>query len=179
MRVMKWFFPLVLIVVLFSVPALAKDKNIKIGYINLQKALNESEAGVAAKDYLQTEMTEKEKELNVEQESLKALKDEMDEKQAIWNDETRKAKALVFNQQSKALQEKFMKFGEELNKKTKQSEAQIIEDLSKIVEKIAKKEGFTYVFERSVAGLLVAPDGNNLTQDVIDAYDKKYREENK
>ncbi|MBI5491490.1 MAG: OmpH family outer membrane protein [Deltaproteobacteria bacterium] len=157
--------------ILSAVSVRAAD--VKIGYANLQKALNECDAGIKAKDTLKDEAKKLEDELNVKQEELKKMKDELDKKASVWNKETREAKEKEFKTKSQDFQQKFMDYGEQLNKRKQDVEAQIIEDLRDVVEEIAKKKNFTYVFEKSVGGLLYAPSDADLTDEVIKVYNKR------
>lgn len=161
----------ILALLIVSLPAGAAE--LKIGYANLQKALNECEAGIKAKDTIKNEAEKLEGELNKKQEDLKKLKDEIDKKASVWNKETRDAKEKEFKTKSQEFQKKFMDYGEQLNKKKQDTEAKIIQELRAVVEDIAKKKGYTFVFERSVGGVLYAPKDADLTDEVIKAYDKK------
>lgn len=146
---------------------------LKIGYANLQKALNECQAGIKAKDALKVEAEGLENELSKKQEELKKMKDELDKKSSVWNKETRDAKEKDFKARTADFQKKFMEYGEDLNKKKQETEARIIKELRDVVEEIAKKKGLTFVFERSVGGLLYAPPEFDLTDEVIKAHDAK------
>ena len=146
---------------------------VKIGYINLQKALNECQAGIKAKEDLKVEAQGLEEELGKKQEELKKMKEELDSKSKVWNKETREAKEKDFRTRTADFQKKFMDYGEELNKKKQDSEAKIIKELRDIVEETAKKKGLTFVFEKSVGGLLYAPKDLDLTDEVIKAYDAR------
>lgn len=152
-------------------PAAAAD--LKIGYANLQKALNECQAGIKAKDALKEEAEGLEGELGKKQEELKKLKEEIDKKASVWNKDTKEAKEREFKAKTADFQKKFMDYGEELNKKKQETEARIIKELRDVVEEIAKKKGLTFVFEKSVGGLLYAPRELDITDDVIKAYDAK------
>lgn len=154
-----------------AAPAAAAD--VKIGYVNLQKALNECQAGIKAKEDLKVEAEGLEAELGKKQEELKKMKDELDSKAKVWNKETKEAKEKDFRTKTADFQKKFMDYGEELNKKKQDSEARIIKDLRDIVEEIAKKKGMTFVFEKSVGGLLYAPSDADLTDEVIKASDAR------
>lgn len=166
MRMTKVLGAVIIAIALFvSGQALAAEQ--KIGYANLQRALNECDAGMKAKDDLKNEAEKLESELNKEQESLKKLKDELDTKGAVWNKETRDSKEKEFKARSADFQKKFMEYGEELNKRKQDTEARIIDDLRGIVEEIAKKKGMTFVFERSVGGILYAPKDLDITDEVI------------
>ncbi|GMR05213.1 MAG: hypothetical protein BMS9Abin24_005 [Thermodesulfobacteriota bacterium] len=164
---------LILAILLFSLPAGAAG--LKLGYANLQRALNESLAGQEAKQILQKEAQKLEDALNVKQESLKKMKEEIDKKSAIWNQETRDAKERDFQARSQEFQKQFMKYGEDLNKKKQEVESDIIKALRDTVEALAKKEGYTYIFERSVGGILYAPAQDDITPKVIKMYDKSFK----
>lgn len=146
---------------------------LKLGYANLQKALNECEAGKKAKEDIKDEAEKLEGELNKEQESLKKLKDELDKKGSVWNKETRDAREKEFKARTAEFQKKFMEYGEQLNKKKQDTESRIIADLRDIVEEIAKKKGMTMVFEKSVGGILYAPKELDLTDEVIKTYNSR------
>lgn len=153
----------------------ARAAELKIGYANLQRALNECDAGLKAKDTLKDEAKKLEDQLNVKQEELKKLKDEIDKKSNVWNKETKETKENEFKAKSQDFQKQYVQYGDDLNKKKQDTEAKIIDDLRDVVEELAKKKGYTYVFERSVGGLLYAPPQDDLTDEVIKVYNKQYR----
>ena len=66
-----------------------------------------------------------------------------------------------------------MQYGEDLNKRKQEIESKIIQGLRDTVEEIAKKKGYSYVFEKSVGGLLYAPADADLTPEVIKAFNAK------
>ncbi len=156
-----------------SAQAFAAD--LKIGYADLQRALNECTAGIKAREDLQTEAKQKEEELNGKQEELKKLKDEMDEKGAVWNEDTRKAKEQEFREKSREFQKRFAQYGEEFNRKREETEKRIIEELRDVVEEVAKDKGYTFIFEATVGGILYAPPSADVTDAVIKAYDGKVK----
>ncbi|MFQ5465655.1 MAG: OmpH family outer membrane protein [Thermodesulfobacteriota bacterium] len=161
------------------VGATAGAAEVKIGYANLQRALNECKAGIKAKADLKEEAQKLEKELQTQQEGLKKLKEEIDKKAKVWNKETRERKEQDFKVKSQEFQKQFVDYGEELNKKKQATEARIIGELRDVVEEIAKKKKYSYVFERSVGGLLYAPEDADLTDEVIEIYDKKFKAKGK
>ncbi len=78
---MKRMMLLVLAVVLMASSALAAET--KIGYLDMQRALNTSEAGKAAKDQLQDKLKKYQEQINVKQADLTKLKNDL-EKQGIF-----------------------------------------------------------------------------------------------
>ncbi|MEK6791083.1 MAG: OmpH family outer membrane protein [Deltaproteobacteria bacterium] len=170
----KLIMPFIFVVV-FVLAGGASAKDMKLAHANLQKALNDSAAGVAAKNALQEEAKKLEEALNVKQESLKKMKSEMDKMAAVWTKEARDLKEAEFRTKNQEFQKQYMDYGEELNKKKQEREAQIINELRSIVEDMAKKKGYVYVFERSLGGLLYAPAQDDITDEVIKLYDERFK----
>src|SRR4051812_23606852 len=75
-----------LTILLSSAPALAE---LKVGYVDLQRALLEVEEGRSAKARLQSVLDLKQKELDKEQESLKKEKETLDKQASAMSEEVR------------------------------------------------------------------------------------------
>ncbi|MEK6760219.1 MAG: OmpH family outer membrane protein [Deltaproteobacteria bacterium] len=173
MRFFKRLAVVMMAAALFAAPAAAGE--IKIGYANLQKALNESEAGLKAKDDLKVADQKLEEEFKTKQEDLKKMKEEIDKKGIAWNKETREKKETEFKARVQEFQKGFMQKGDELNKKKSEAEAKIITDLRDVVSSFAKEKSYTYIFEGSVGVILHAPADADITNEIIKAYNAKRR----
>ena len=160
---------------LLLLTASAYGANIKIGHANLQKALNECQAGAEAKDELKAAAEKLEEALNTKQLELKSLKDEIDKKGAVWNKDTLEAKEQNLMDKSQDFQQQFVDSNEQLNALKMEKEGAIIKELTDLVQELAQKKGYSYVFERSIGGLIHAPDKDNLTGEVIKLHNKRYR----
>ena len=170
MKNMKVLSVVILAVFVFSVPAYAKE--LKLGYVNLQRALMESDAGKAAREKLKKDAEVKETELTEQQTELKALNDDIEKKADVWNEETRRAKEIELRKKGQEFQDKYVQYEQELNLKEKETIEEIIKGLSVTVKDIARKDGYDYIFEKAAGGILVAPDGDDLTDKVIESFDK-------
>ncbi len=174
LKMLSMFFAALLIL---SHPALAKEKEKQlIGYANLQRALNECDAGKKAVDALKEEAKKLEEALNERQEELKKMKDEMDKKSSVWNKDVLEAKDREFKGKSQEFQKQFMEYNDQLNKKKQEREEQIINELRDIVEEIAKQKGYSYIFERSVGGILYAPPEADITDEIIKTHNKRVKQ---
>lgn len=161
-------------IMLFTLPALAKDKEQLIGYVNLQKALNESEAGIKAKEFLRDESKKIDDSLTTKQEELKKLRDDLEKKGSVMTKEGKEAKEQELRTKGQDFQKIYMELNEQLGKKQQEKQEQIIGELYEIVDEVARKRGFTYVFERSM-GLLYAPPEGDITEDVIKTHNKRFK----
>jgi outer membrane protein len=154
---------------LAAVPALAAE--VKLGYVDLQKALNLSAAGKTAKEKIQKKVKEHEGAIDARQKELRKLKDELDKQQLLLSEEARGAKERDYQQKLKEFQRYTKDIQEELQQQDAEFTRQILEELFKVIRGIGEKEGFTMIFEQSESSLLYADDKVDLTDKVIQAYD--------
>ena len=164
------------LVVLFAVLLRAEAAELRIAHVDLQRALNESEAGTRAKEELKNEAKKLEDELSGKQEELKKLKEDIDKKGDLWNKETKEAKEKELQQKSQSFQKDYMQYGEELDKKKRLREEKIIKEIKETVRSVAKEKGYTYVLESSMGGILYAPQEADITGEVLKAYNKSQKD---
>lgn len=174
MKMLKWFLPVLALVLLFNTNARAAD--MKIGYVALLQAMYESTEGKATVAYLKKEAKKREAEVEKKSDELVALSIEIKEKESVWNPETLKAKVQVFRMKEDEMRRLVNRHTQEFNKQKQQNERQIEEDLRAIVNQVAKEKGYTHIFDITLNVLLVMPEEDNITEDVIKAYDKSKAE---
>ncbi len=158
----------VLAVLFLAAPAFAAD--VKIGYIDLQKALNSSDAGKAAKEKIGKTVQEYQGTVEARQKELKKLKDDLDKQTLVLSDEARAAKEREYQQKLKDYQRFTKDIQEELQQKDADYTRQILEDLLKLVKEIGQKEGYTVILEQAESSILYADEKIDLTEKVISAY---------
>ena len=76
--------------VLLGAGAAPAQEPIKVAFVDMQKALNESKAGKKALAELQKLMEERKSGLQKQKEALEKKKDELDKQSLLLNEETRK-----------------------------------------------------------------------------------------
>lgn len=149
-------------------PRLARAEQ-KIAYVDLQRAIEETDDGKKVKARLKSEFEKKQKELDQRQEELKKMKAELDRQRAVLSKEAMATKEQEFAQKFQQLQETYMRLQQDLQRKEAEEMQRLIKKMSAIVAQIAQAEGVTYVFERN-AGLLYAPPALDLTNELIRKY---------
>ena len=79
----------------------------KIGYVDLNRALNEVNEGKRAKAKLEADGKAKKQKLEILQNDLKKLKDELEKKRLILSAQALKDKEMVFQQKFVELQKRY------------------------------------------------------------------------
>ncbi|MBE0503416.1 MAG: OmpH family outer membrane protein [Desulfuromonadales bacterium] len=162
---------LILLLLTFFAAATVSAADTKIGYVDLQKALNNCEAGKVAKEKISVKVKEYETQIEQKQKDLKKLKDDLDKQGLILSDDKRAAKKRDFDQKLKDLERFTKDIQEELQQQDAEYTRQIITDFSKIINDLGAKEGYTAIFEKTESALLYADQKADLTDKAIKAYD--------
>ena len=147
----------------------AHAEDAKVGTIDMQKAIQSSEAGRKAKSELESAFNKKKKELDEQGAALKKNQEDFTKKQAALSDSAKR-------EQGQKLQEKMMKYQEllqksnvEIQKKEQEMSAPIIASIRTKASDIAKKKGFTILLEKNENIVIYSDDKNDITEEVIKA----------
>lgn len=163
---------LFILLVGFTVNSFAAEE-MKMGFVDMQKAIQETAAGKKAKKDLEDEFNKKKKELEKKEADLKKMNDDLEKKSLVLTDEVKQKKAQELQQEMLKYREIVAKSQMEIQKKERDLTAPIVQKLRDIVDEIAKKEGFTMVLEKSEQSVLWAKKDLDLTDRVIKEADKK------
>ncbi|WP_373049447.1 OmpH family outer membrane protein [Vulgatibacter sp.] len=147
----------------------------KIGYVNLQRALNEVTEGQAAKAKLKSQFEQSQKQLDQEQKALKAKKDELDKKRLAMDEATLRQKMGELDKELVRVSGLYAKLQKELSEAEAQATKQIFAKMQQVVSQIAEQEGFTYVLEANESGIVYAPPSLDLTNDLVRKYNATYK----
>ena len=141
----------------------------KIGYIDMQRALNTSESGKLAKDQLQEKLKKYQEQINAKQAELQKLKNDLEKQGLTLNEATRAAKEKDYQQKLKDFQ-RFTKDAEEdLQARDAELTKKILGTLEKIVQEYGKTNGYVMIFDARGAGLLYADKAVDLTDPILKA----------
>jgi outer membrane protein len=164
------------LVLLLGAPALAvAAPEGKIGYIDLQKALNVSEAGKNAKEKIAGMVKQHETTVENRQKELKKLKDDLDKQAMLLSEEARASKERDYQQKLRDFQRMTKDIQEELQQADADHTRQIIEGLLKVVKEIGDKEGYALILELTEGSIVYADPKLDITDKAIKAYDARQR----
>jgi len=157
---------------LVSVPA-ALAADMKVGYVDLQKALNLSSAGKAAKEKMRAKFKDYDADVQKKQDELKKLKEELEKQAMLLSPEARAAKERDYQQKVKDYQRLTKDIQEELQQTDAEFTRKILEEIFKVVQNIGKQEGYTLILEKTESSILYASDGIDMTDRVIQVFDRQ------
>jgi outer membrane protein len=144
----------------------------KIGYIDLQKVMLESDKGKGAKKTLTDEVEKLKKNLNQKQEEIQKLKDSLEKQGATITPEARAEREKQYQTKLKDYQRMATDFESELRQKDVEASTKILKDLEEVVKKLGDTEKFTLILEKTQSGILFGSQSADITDKVIALYNE-------
>jgi outer membrane protein len=162
---------LVLCLSVLSVPSAWGQERVKIGFIDIQRAISESTAGKRAKDKFQSQVKKAETDLLKEKQELERLKSDLDKKGPLMKEEERRNLEADLQRRYVNYQRTMGDQQQELRQKEGALTADILKDLEKIVNEVGKSEKFTLILERSQ--ILYSDQGIDVTNKVVELFNSR------
>ncbi|MFH2012933.1 MAG: OmpH family outer membrane protein [Pseudomonadota bacterium] len=146
---------------------------VKIGYIDLQSALNMSDAGKEAKKMFSEKAEKVQKTLEAKQDELKKLKESLEKQNLILSEKARTEKEKEYQKKLKDFERLYKDSSDEFKREEMEISNKIINELVKIVNKIGKEDNYTIILEKTRSSVLYASDTVDLTDKVIKAHNEQ------
>lgn len=147
------------------------QERVKIGYIDIQRVISESQAGKRARDRFQAQVKKAEGDILKERQDLERLKSDLDKKGPLLKDEERRNLEADLQKRSVILQRSMSDHQQDLQVKNNEMMSEILKELEKIVNEVGKAEKFTLILERSQ--ILYSDQGIDITSKVIETYNSR------
>jgi outer membrane protein len=149
-------------------PSTAFAEDMKLGFVDLQRALNETDDGRKAKAALKKVFDQKQKELDEQQNALKKDIEDLDKKRTLLPPDQVREKEAELQSRMQKVQQTYLRHQQDLSSKEQEATAKIYERMNKIIAKIAASESFTMIVDKSA--LVFAKPHLDLTNELIRRY---------
>ena len=159
-------FLLAAVLVLASSSAFAQE--MKLGFVDMQRALNETEDGRKAKADLKKVFDQKQKELDEQQTAIKKDIDDLEKKRTLLPADKVREKEAELQSRMQKVQQTYLRHQQDLSAKEQEATAKIYERMNKIIAKIAASENFSMIADKSA--LVFAKPHLDLTSELIRRY---------
>ena len=153
---------------MLTAPRLAKAET-KLAFVDLQRALEETEDGKRAKNKLKTEFERKQKELDSKSEELKGMKEAFEKKAALMKPEALQKEQKDLETRFIELQQTYGRLQKDLATKEQEAMGTLMRKLQTAVGQIAEREKIQLVLERNSAVVWGQPS-LDITNEVIRLY---------
>ncbi len=145
--------------------------DLKIAYIDIQRAINECNAGKDAKKALTKEGEKFQRLIADKQKELQTIKDSLEKQALMLTPDARTNKEKEYQNKLR----EFQRWGEdtqnEMNQKRVEMERRISSDLVKVIQKLGTDEGYTLILEKNENIVLFGSKTIDITDRAIKAFD--------
>jgi outer membrane protein len=145
--------------------------DLKVAYVDIQRAINECNAGKEAKKVI-TKDVEKIQRLGADkQKDLQTMKETFEKQTLMLTPEARAQKEKDYQSKLREFQRWADDTQNEMNQKRMEMERNISAGLIKVIQKVGADEGYTFILEKNESIVLYASKAIDITDRVIKAYD--------
>ncbi|MGH7818035.1 MAG: OmpH family outer membrane protein [Candidatus Binatia bacterium] len=162
---------LVIILLALSASFATAQERVKIGFVDIQRVIAESQAGKRAKDRFQAQIKKAEADVQRERQDLERLKADLDKKGPLLKEEERRNMEADFQKRSVNLQRTMGDYQQDLRQKEGEMMSDILKELESVVSDLGKAEKFSIILERSQ--ILYSDQGTDITNKVIEGYNSR------
>jgi outer membrane protein len=164
---------LVIATLALSVSFASAQERMKIGYIDVQRVIAESQSGKRAKERFQVQVKKAEADVQKERQDLERLKSDLDKKGPLLKEEERRSMEADLQKRSVILQRTMNDYQQDLRQKESEIMSDILKEVEQIVNEVGKAEKFTLIFERSQ--IIYSDQGIDITSKVIETYNSRVK----
>ena len=167
---MRKVFWLVFAVTVFAASAVFAADALKIGYVDLQQALLESDAGKRAKADLEALEKSKKAVIDEKVKAINKVEEELGKQSSVLSTEARKLKEEELEKLQRDFQRLVTDAQTELQKKERELTESILKGIGELVRAYGKEQDFTIILPSDV--LLYAREGIDLTKTIVERVNK-------
>jgi outer membrane protein len=144
--------------------------NPRVGFIDTQRVMARSAAGVTAREALERDKAAMQKQVDTLQGELAKLKDDLEKKGQLLSPEVRKEKQDTMERKVRDLRRLADDFEKDLAKKDRELMVKFARDLQGVVQKVGKERGYTLIVDARAGVIYGAPEAD-LTEEIIKEFD--------
>lgn len=161
---------LMLAVMLLMPFPLKAAETLKIGAIDVQKVLNESESGKKAKNDLESLIKSKQSAIDERGKAIEKMKADIEKQASVLSTDARKNKEDELERSIREYQRLVQDSQSEIKKKEADLTELILKEIKDLVEKTGETEGYAFILEKGM--ILYSSKGIDITDAIL----KKYNE---
>jgi outer membrane protein len=135
---------------LITAAAPATAQELKIGYVNSERVMRESNPAKAAQAKLQAEFSKREKELDDSAAKLKSAADKLEKEAITLSESERNRRQRELVESDRDLQRKRREFQEDLNQRRNEELAGVIERANRVIRQIYESEKYDLVLQEVI-----------------------------
>ncbi len=150
----------------------AQENTFKIGFVDIQKVLNESAKGKEAKAKLEKERDTKQQDIRAREEEVKKLEADLQKQGAVLSEAARKERQEAINRKIRELRRLFEDSNRDLQKRETELLNEVLREIRRVVVAYGKEQQYTLILEAQ-SGIIYASQGADLTDEILATFNQQ------
>jgi len=146
----------------------------RIGYVDLQRALNDSAAGKKAKEEFKVQVDKLQASLKKQKDEIDTLKEQIEKKAAGMKEGERGGLEEEYRRKLRDFERNYKDSQADLQQKDNELTGGIIKELQGIIRDYGEREDYTMILEASSSAVLYGSRSADLTDKILDLYNSQH-----
>lgn len=168
-----WLVMILAAVVCAATATVAAAQDIRIGTINLQRALNESNAGKNAKARFKDQLDRLQRDLERQKNEVDSLKDQLAKKALVMKDDERRSLEQEYQRKLREFERAYEDSQAELQQRDSELTREIVVELQSVIQDYGRRGGYTVILEQAGGALLFGAPHIDVTDAIIAEFNQK------
>ncbi len=156
----------------WALPGMAAQATpLRIGVVDMQRVLNASQRGMAAKQKLDQERAARQKDLDARQQEVMKMQADLEKQAPVLSEQAKREKGDQLQAKVRDIRRLAEDANRDFQKRLQDAEGNMTQDIMQVVQEFGKDQGYTIILERSM--LPYAAAATDVTGEVITRFDGK------
>ncbi|HTX52217.1 MAG TPA: OmpH family outer membrane protein [Candidatus Baltobacteraceae bacterium] len=159
---------------IFAAPGItwaAQPAALKIGVVDIQGVLEQSQRGQATKQKLNQERAGRQKELEGKQQEIQKLQADFEKQAPVLSDTAKREKSEAIQRKAREVQRLFEDASRDFEKRVREAEMDVTREIFAVIQEYGKDQGYSVVLERST--VVYVSSAVDLTAEIVKRFDAK------
>jgi outer membrane protein len=166
-------FKTLAVALVLTTAAGAAAQELKVGYVDLQRALNESTAGASAKERFKAQVEKLQGDLKKKKDQLDALKEQLEKKASVMKEEEARNLQKDYERKARDFERSYKDSQAELQQKDNELTIELLKELQGVIEAFGKENNYSIILEQSSSSVLYGAAELDLTEQIIARYNAR------
>src|SRR3970040_21418 len=144
---------------------------VKIGLVDLQKVLVESNKGREPLAKLKADMDAKNRDLDAQEKKIRQMVADLEKQQGVLSEAARKDKEKAIQKAKVDLNRTAEDLNREFGERERDVRQRLVREVTTVVQDYGKKNGYRLIIGVRAAGVMYSSEGADISKEIIAAYD--------
>ena len=149
----------------------AQSVALKLGVVDIQAVLEQSQSGHAAKQKLAQDRVGRQKDLEGKQQEVQKLQSEFEKQAPVLSDTAKREKSEGIQRRARDVQRMFEDASRDFEKKVREAEMDVTREIFSVIQEYGKDQGYSLILERST--VVYVAGAVDLTSEIVKRFDAK------